>query len=167
MSGMSSHQKHGQGEKIWLTPPEIIEALGPFDLDPCFMIDRPWDTAKNHYTPESNDGLGGLFGPWFGRVWCNPPYDNKAWDWLSKCADHGNAIALTFARTEVKQFHRQVWERAHACLFLEGRLFFHTPDGARAKNNGGAPSVLVAYGLGASNTLENCGLKGHFVRLWG
>jgi hypothetical protein len=35
----------------WLTPPDIIAALGPFDLDPCSPETRPWDTAAKHYTP--------------------------------------------------------------------------------------------------------------------
>ena len=34
----------------WLTPPEIIQALGHFDLDPCSPIDRPWPTAKVRQT---------------------------------------------------------------------------------------------------------------------
>lgn len=35
------------GEKSWLTPPEIINALGPFDLDPCCPPPptMPWRTA--------------------------------------------------------------------------------------------------------------------------
>lgn len=167
MSGMSSHQAHGRGENVWLTPPSIIAQLGPFDLDPCFGAPRPWETARQHLGPTDNNGLGGLVAPWHGLVWCNPPYDGGAWAWLARCADHGNAIALIFARTEVEQFHRQVWERATAVLFLEGRLFFHHPDGARARNNGGAPSVLVAYGDVAAGRLARCGLRGRFLRLDG
>ena len=34
----------------WLTPPDIIKALGEFDLDPSSPINRPWETAKKHYT---------------------------------------------------------------------------------------------------------------------
>lgn len=165
MSGMSSHQLPGRGENVWLTPPEIIKELGPFDLDPCFGAPRPWATAAEHYGPDAADGLGGLHAHWEGMVWCNPPYDRFAWSWLARCADHGNAIALIFARTEVEQFHRQVWERATAILFLEGRLYFHHPDGRRAKANGGAPSVLVAYGDAAADRLESCAMKGRFVRL--
>ena len=165
MGGMSSHQSHGNGEKVWLTPPELVEQLGPFDLDPCLGAPRPWDTAAAHYGPDSQDGLGGLFAPWHGLVWCNPPYDRAAWDWLARCADHGNAIALIFARTEVEQFHRQVWERATAVLFLEGRLYFHHPDGRRASANGGAPSVLVAYGEQAADRLSHSGVRGQFIRL--
>ena len=166
MSGMGSHQKHGRAEAVWLTPPEIVQALGPFDLDPCFGAPRPWDTAAEHYGPDAAGGLGGLHMPWrAGMVWCNPPYDRHAWAWLARCADHGSAIALIFARTEVREFHRQVWERATALLFLEGRLFFHHPDGRRAAHNGGAPSVLVAYGEEAAARLYRCPLKGARVRL--
>ena len=150
-----------------MTPPEIVKALGPFDLDPCFGAPRPCDTAATHYGPDAADGLGGLAADWFGRVWCNPPYDRHAWEWLRRCAEHGDAIALVFARTEVAEFHRQVWERATAALFLEGRLYFHHGTGERAAHNGGAPSVLVAYGEAAAATLARCGLRGQFIRLRG
>ena len=87
MAGMGSHQSSGKAEKIWLTPPDLISALGPFDLDPCFSHPRPWDTAKTHYGPDAAGGLGGPFADWFGLVWCNPPYDQEAGKWLAKCAD--------------------------------------------------------------------------------
>lgn len=170
MGGMGSHQSHGNGDKVWLTPPAIVQALGPFDLDPCFGEPRPWQTAATHYGPDDAGGKGGLHMPWHGMVWCNPPYDRKAWAWLERCAEHGNSIALIFARTEVAEFHRQVWEKATALLFLEGRLYFHHPDGERAAHNGGAPSVLVAYGQAAADRLfiaatQRDGIAGRFVRL--
>jgi hypothetical protein len=34
----------------WLTPQFIVQALGAFDLDPCAPVNRPWDTARTHYT---------------------------------------------------------------------------------------------------------------------
>jgi hypothetical protein len=82
------------GTDVWLTPPYVIEALGEFDLDPCASVDRPWDTAKSHYTIEDD----GLLQPWFGRVWCNPPYGPKLGPFLRKMAEHENGIALVFAR---------------------------------------------------------------------
>lgn len=55
--GIGSHQKHGNANNTWLTPPFILEALGEFDLDPCSAPSpRPWDTAKHHYTLPQ-DGL--------------------------------------------------------------------------------------------------------------
>ena len=62
----------------WLTPPEIIKALGEFDLDPCSPVNRPWDTAKKHFT-KFDDGLN---KEWDGRVWVNPPYGRETFKWL-------------------------------------------------------------------------------------
>jgi hypothetical protein len=94
------------GNDVWLTPPYILKALGEFDLDPCAPIEseRPWEMAKKHYTEIDN----GLMQNWEGRVWCNPPYGDETKYWLNKCALHGNAIALTFARTETGMFFQCV-----------------------------------------------------------
>lgn len=163
MSGMSSHHSAKAETETWLTPPLIIETLGPFDLDPCAAPHpRPWPTAAAHITWPDD----GLAAPWFGRVWCNPPYTNAAVRrWLTKLALHGRGTALIFARTETENFFRCVWEQATAVLFLEGRLFFHYPDGSRAPNNSGAPSVLVAYGKEDTERLETSGIPGRFIRL--
>lgn len=161
--GMGSHQSAGKGEKIWLTPPDIIKDLGPFDLDPCFSDPRPWDTAAYHFSENSADGFGGLFAAWFGFVWCNPPYDQEAEKWLEKLADHGSGIALVFARTETEAFHKQVWRRADMLLFLEGRLHFMRPNGRRSKLNAGAPSVLVGYGEEACERLQRSSIKGQII----
>src|SRR5437763_5696 len=78
---------------------------------------------------------------WTGRVFMNPPYGPETGKWLARLADHGDGIALIFARTETEMFHRHGWQRADAMLFLRGRLHFHSVDGARAAANAGAPSV--------------------------
>ena len=144
----------------WLTPPEIIKALGPFDLDPCAPVVRPWDTAAKHFTIEDS----GLMQPWDGRVWLNPPYGEEMWDWLNKMAAHCNGIALIFARTETQGFHRFVWRAASAVFFPKGRIRFHYVDGTQA-GSAGAPSVLVAYGLDNAEVLQNCKLDGQFIPL--
>tara|TARA_R110000737_G_C14364089_1_gene447478 strand:+ start:87 stop:599 length:513 start_codon:yes stop_codon:yes gene_type:complete len=167
MAGMGSHQTHGNGEKVWLTPPHLIKALGPFDLDPCFSEPRPWPTASVHYGRDAAGGLGGLFEEWRGFVWCNPPYDKTAREWLAKCADHGRAIALIFARTETEAFFGEVWNKADAVFFLEGRLTFMKPTGEKAAANGGAPSVLVCYGTEAIERVKASGLRGRLVQLRG
>jgi hypothetical protein len=127
---------------VWLTPPFILQALGPFDLDPCAPEDRPWEMAAQHFTKKDN----GLVQPWVGRVWCNPPYGRQVDRWLRRLRQHGNGIALIFARTETEYFFDEVWPHAGALLFIEARLHFHKPDGRRATTNAGAPSVLIAYG---------------------
>lgn len=160
--GIGSHQSAKMLKDEWLTPPNIIKALGDFDLDPCSPINRPWDTAKNHFTIE-DDGLSKNWD--YQRVWCNPPYGLEAKLWLSKLSDHGNGIALIFARTETKMFFDYVWNNADALLFIEGRLFFHHVDGKKAKANAGAPSVLIAYGLNNVEALKQSGINGKLIIL--
>lgn len=159
-NGMSSHQSANSIKTEWLTPPWLFEKLGLFDLDPCAPIVRPWPMANNHYTIEDD----GLKKEWFGKVWCNPPYDN-AGEWLSKLHEHGNGIALIFARTETEMFFEEVWKKADAVFFIKGRLFFHHVTGKRARSNGGAPSILVAYGKDAVNTLQECDIEGKLLIL--
>lgn len=160
--GIGGHQRAYQGKTDeWLTPPDLLAKLGPFDLDPCSPINRPWPTAAEHYTVEDN----GLMKPWRGTVYTNPPYGPETGKWLARLADHGNGIALIFARTETEMFHRWGWERADAMLFLRGRLHFHYVTGERAKANAGGPSVLLAYGKEMAERLRTCGIEGHYVPL--
>lgn len=144
MNGMGSHQSASMGKDEWLTPPQLLRELGHFDLDPCAPIDRPWPTAGQHYTQQDD----GLSLPWFGRVWCNPPYGSETGKWLERLADHGDGIALIFARVETRCWFSHVWPKASAVRFIQGRLYFHHVDGSRAAANSGAPSALIAYGSG-------------------
>lgn len=161
--GMGGHSNPYRGvTDDWLTPKEIILACGRFDLDPCAAPSpRPWPTAERHIELPDD----GLATEWSGRVWLNPPYGPQTGYWMRKLANHADGIALIFARTDTEMFHRYVWERASALLFLEGRLFFHRPDGTRADYNAGAPSVLVAYGERNADTLHVICDLGAFVSL--
>lgn len=162
--GMGDHQSAKPGSIVWLTPPHVLNALGgweSFDLDPCAApAPRPWPTALHMNSIEDGDGLA---LPWWGRVFLNPDYRaRQIAAWLWKLAGHGQGTALIFARTETETFRRTVWERAHGLLFLYGRLRFHRPDGSRARD-GGAPSVLVAYGEEDMDRLACADLPGSFV----
>lgn len=165
MTGMGSHQSAAPVTTTWLTPPDLLAKLGgpdAFDLDPCAAIGQPWRTARRQLT-EAEDGLS---QPWHGRVWLNPPYTTAEIPrWLGRLADHDDGIALIFARTETAAFHRLVWERCDALLFLEGRLFFHDQHGVKANANAGAPSVLCAYGPGAAAALHASRVPGAYVHL--
>lgn len=138
--------------------PHIIQALGHFDLDPCAPISPPWRTATVQYDI-THDGLK---QPWFGRVWCNPPYGNETFTWMQKCASHGNTIALIFARTETKGFHAEIWDKADAVFFFKGRLSFHHVDGKKGAT-ANAPSCLVAYGKNNVEAIARSGLLGVLV----
>lgn len=157
---MGSHQSARARTHEWLTPPDLLAALGPFDLDPCAPPPerRPWPTAARHYHAD------GLVLPWEGRVWMNPPYGQQLVRWLERMGDHRDGVALVFARTETRAFQDWVWPLCSALLFLDGRLHFHwSTTGARAEDNAGAPSVLVAYDRGSdmnASALRDAGLAG-------
>jgi hypothetical protein len=145
----------------WLTPPAIVRACGYFALDPCAHPNQFYKTARRMIAPPKD----GLAEKWKGRVWLNPPYGGQLRHWIQRLADHGNGIALVPARTEVESwFWPFVWDRAHAVLFLRGRLYFHRPDGSTA-GNAGHGSVLVAYGWDNAKRLERTKLVGKYIAL--
>lgn len=141
--------------ETWLTPPDLVAALGRFDLDPCSAPDMPWKIADNVYTEEDD----GLIQPWAGRVFMNPPYGNKLGLFLKRLAEHGDGVALVFARTETRAFFDYVWPHADAIMFLKGRVRFYRSDGSRGASSG-SPSVLLAYGANNVEALRLSGLDG-------
>jgi hypothetical protein len=145
----------------WITPPTIIEALGPFDVDPCAHPKQFYRTAKRMIAlPED-----GLAKTWRGRVWLNPPYGSEISMWLKRMAKHGCGCALVPGRTEVESwFWPYIWEAASAVLFLRGRLYFHKPDGSTL-GNAGHGSVIAAYGGQDAEKLRWSGIRGAYVRL--
>jgi hypothetical protein len=144
----------------WLTPPELVKKLGKFDLDPCVPIQPPFVHAKNNYNLNDN----GLSKEWFGRVYMNPPYCKGMEVWIEKLKNHGNGIALIFARTETKLFFNHIWNDAHAILFVKGRIKFYNINGEQ-KGTPGAPSVFIAYGEENVIALENSTIEGKLIKL--
>jgi DNA modification methylase len=164
--GISGHEPHYRGRTDeWLTPRPILDALGAFDLDPCAPLNRPWNTARRHFTVAQ----GGLSRRWSGRVWLNPPYGPDTHLWMRQMTMHANGIVLTFARTDTAWFSESVWGCASALYFLRGRVRFCTPAGAPSEGTGGAPSVLIAYDTPGTyrnrEALRTCGLDGHYAPL--
>lgn len=147
------------GTHDWLTPPEIVRALGAFDLDPCAASGQPWPTASRMIAPPDD----GLIARWDGRIWLNPPYGQHTAAWLGRMAEHGDGVALVFARTETAMFQRFVWPHADALLFMAKRPHFHRPDGTRAAGNSGGPMVLIAYGVHNVAALQRSGIDGALV----
>ena len=161
--GLSSHQRAVGASQIHLTPRRIIEALGPFDLDPCAAPEpRPWPTARRHVV-EAEDGLS---VPWLGRCWVNPPFDGAVVGrWVGRLADHGSGVLLVHARTETRWF-RRIWEDASCILFLHDRISFCRPDGSVQEGNSGAPVVLAGFGREEPDRLARSGLDGVLVTEW-
>lgn len=150
------------GEKTWLTPPEIIRALGPFGLDPCCPQNMPWRTA-DRMVCRPDDGLA---VDWTGqRVWLNPPYGREAVPFLRKMAEHeGGGILLIFARTDTSAWQDWIFPHAYGILFLRGRLHFRKPDGTPGET-ATAPSALAAYSELDFVRLRESGLEGSFLRV--
>lgn len=161
---MKNFNTNTENNDEWLTPPDLIKALGEFDLDPCapHPNKRPWAMAKNHYHAE----MDGLKLHWKGRIWLNPPYGRETFEWLERLAEHKNGIALIFARTETRGFHEQIWNKANAIFFFQGRLKFHKVSGEQG-NCANAPSCLVSYSnkdsLIIEKAWENGLIKGKLI----
>ena len=158
---MNSSFERSENTKVeWLTPPELVKKLGNFDLDPCSPINAPFLHAQNNYTIEDN----GLQKEWVGRVYLNPPYGKGMELWLEKLKNHGNGIALIFARTETKCFFDNIWNDADGVLFVKGRIRFYHVSGIQG-GTPGAPSVFIAYGQENALALKSSGIEGRFLSL--
>lgn len=163
MSNRGIHTRPVNGESVeWLTPPEIVSALGPFDLDPCAHPQQFYRTAARMIAPP----MDGLAEQWRGRTFLNPPYGAFVIEaWMRRLAEHGNGIALVPSRTEVERwFWPFIWEAADAILFVRGRIYFHRPDGS-TDGNAGHGSVLAAYGAQNVDAMRNSGIVGRFIEL--
>lgn len=145
----------------WYTPHYIIESLGgKFDLDPCAPA-LEWHTARKCYTKE----IDGLSKDWEGRVFLNPPYSNPTIKhFVRRLADHGNGIALLYARCDNKMFFEDIFNRATSIKFLCDRIYFLRPDGTKG-DRPGCGSVLIAYGSECDELLRNCTLPGKYISL--
>lgn len=160
--GIGGHHSAASRTNEWITPPEIIQQLGEFDLDPCSPVIRPWPTARIHYTIDDD----GLRKEWNGRVWMNPPYSRDLIpNWMKRLSDHGNGIALVFARTDTDWFYNYVFPTADSIFFLKRRIHFCNIAGQRAKDDGGAPSVFIAYGEENSEAIAKAKFIGRHVPL--
>lgn len=170
--GYATHERKADPSNEWYTPPELVKALGEFDLDPCAGPDgAPLHARENmrlrvggedfnfrllendRVINLTDDGLAAC-QEWRGlkksaRVWLNPPYGRETGAWLKRLAEHSNGIALTFARTDTQAFFDHVWGKATGIMFLKGRMsFLQLIKGKlrkRRDGRAGAPSVLIAY----------------------
>ena len=156
-----THESASSGVPVeWYTPPEIFSALDiVFDLDPCHPPVSTYVPAINKIVPPRD----GLSEPWHGNVWLNPPYGKQTPLWLHKLTDHGNGIALVFARTDTKWFQHQLAHAKTVC-FIAGRIRFINGATGKATGTPGAGSALIAYGQHNDQALHTANL-GHTITL--
>lgn len=141
---------------ILRTPKWVYQPLGLFDLDPC--AGETTDIARVNYRLEN--GENGLELPWFGFVWCNPPFSQKE-IWASKMKEHGNGIMVLPERGSAP------W-----CGPLKLYTEFHFVMGKKINFEGGPSSnslgsILFPFGSEAIDRITNSGLPGDFNKtLW-
>lgn len=108
----------------FLTPPEIVRAMGEFDLDPCASWRQESPLAAREYKwPEDN----GLLLPWSGSVFVNPPFSELR-DWVDKFILHAYGVMLVPARVEVGWFWK-LWNLADGIFFTKGIVEYICPEG--------------------------------------
>lgn len=145
---------HAGKTNTWLTPLELIRQLGRFDLDPCGY---PGHATADRLICLPEDGLA---AEWNGRVWLNPPYGKFQREWLAKLMDHGNGIALIFARLETAWIQPFIGGGFFA---LKGRLSFIDPAGGKS-TNAGAPSMLIPFGRKNVGAILQSDLEGRWFQ---
>ena len=149
-------QNH-QGENIWFTPSHIVESLGPFDMDVCSVSYRPFDIASDHI--EHDKGDDSFKFNWNGFVWMNPPYGKEIEPFIKKFKEHGNGIALVFARMGTPWMQDYLRSGLNI-FFLRKRINFIDKNGVRAKANAGTDSCLLIAGEKAKQRVVASGLDG-------
>lgn len=125
---------------LWETPQEFFDKLNAefhFNLDVCALPENAKCTL--YYTPE----IDGLFQPWYGRCWCNPPYGREIGKWVEKAynsaKDGALVVMLLPARTDTRWFHDYIYNKAEV-KFIRGRLKF-----GKSKNSAPFPSMIVVF----------------------
>jgi hypothetical protein len=120
----------------WYTPPEYVEmarlVLGGIDLDPASnKVAQGWIKAGIYYTAE----IDGMIQPWFGRVWCNPPYGRQVNKWLEKALasyqdEKAEAIILLLNRTGAS-WYKHLLRQVTAVCEVDKRIAFIDANGHR------------------------------------
>jgi len=126
----------------WATPQaffDLVHAEFGFTLDAAASP----DSAKvDRYYTEADDALT---KPWYGVVWCNPPYGRQIGAWVQKGfeeARRGSEVVMLIpARTDTGYWHDYVM-RASEVRLIRGRLVFGTGE---ATSNAPFPSALVVF----------------------
>ena len=140
----------------WLTPLEVVQALGEFDLDPCGAPNH--ELALHTYLLENQDN--GLVDEWFGRVWLNPPYGRAMRSWVERLVEHGTGTALIPVAAGTKLWQEVVFKEASAIHFYRHRIKFLRRDGLEDAMVSPQASAIVAFGDADADALISCGLPG-------
>ena len=128
----------------WETPQDFYDILNDefhFNLDPC--SNQFNHKCDNYFTIEDD----GLKQSWGGqRVFCNPPYGKKIYEWVKKASKESKKektliVMLLPSRTDTKYFHEFLYNKPNVELrFIKGRLKF-----GGSKNSAPFPSLIAIF----------------------
>jgi hypothetical protein len=137
----------------FLTPPELVEAMGEFDLDPCSSHRAERSFGRKQYRfPEEN----GLLLPWVGRVFVNPPF-SELQSWIDRFILHANGVLLVPARVEVGWFWK-LWHHCDGIFLTKGPVKYLCPEGKSPPGFFGG--AFCAIGRDNAESLKKIPLKG-------
>ena len=124
----------GSQSPEYYTPKKYIDAVkgvygGNIDLDPasCDEANTKYVGAGVFYTAKEN----GLELPWFGRVFCNPPYGGEAGPFVDRMVDAyakdeiEAGILLLNGHSNGAGWFKPLWD--HVLCFTFERIKFHQP----------------------------------------
>lgn len=134
----------------WLTPPKLVELLGPFDTDPCCPPLMPWRTAKKMISNGELTGwekklkgkkdtvkpwfANGLEAPWLGEVFLNNPF-SKPYPWMERMVAHRKGVVLAPAKSMETKWAQLLLSSSDVTLFLDDRISFCYPDGTQSSGS--------------------------------
>ncbi len=134
-------------DRMWETPPAFMEWLGDnfgFIPDMDAAASHENTKAPHYYTREEN----GLFHPWVGSVWVNPPYSSLD-HWVDKALleikrpEVDVIFMLLPVRSSTRWFKRLFKSIDTKIHFITGRFNFRHPDGEKRQHSSYEPSMLV------------------------
>ncbi len=147
---MNQHHNLPQSNEHY-TPKWIFDGLGlEFDLDVASPADYKTNVPAKAFYTINDDGLA---QPWFGRVWCNPPFA-KATLWADKFLGHGNGVAI-FPNSN-SYWADRMWESEAAIIKLTYKTFYDLPDGTSKRIM--YTTYLIAIGASNIEALHQSGL---------
>jgi phage N-6-adenine-methyltransferase len=140
-------QNRNKSKTDFRTPQYIFEgAMNHFNV--MYHLDVAASCENRLCNWYFTEEVNALEQHWWGRVWCNPPY-NKIGPWVDKAIDeleNGTCSSVTFllpASTCTMWFEKLwSWVGCTEVVFLSGRIRYEGPNisgGGNATN----PSVLV------------------------
>lgn len=128
----------------WETPLDFFQTLDDefhFDLDVCATPNNA--KCSEYITPIMN----GLFTPWHGVCWMNPPYNKDIGRWVAKAWEYaqegGTVVALIQGRSNDTKWWHSFVMKSSEIRFVKDRLHFSL-NGKSARAN--ISSIIVVFG---------------------